>query len=76
MKKAAQEKREVWEGKRQKTSSGLSKGDLIKNKAGKVVSKKQYKKGQELYKKMKREGRLATPFRSKSSSRSKSSRRR
>merc|ERR1711881_445760 len=33
-------KRHVFAGKATKTATGLSKGDLMKNKAGKVVSKK------------------------------------
>ena len=69
------QKREVWEGKRARTSSGLRKGDLMKNKDGKIVSKKQHKRGQELYRMMKKEGRLADPFKSKSKRRSKSNRR-
>ena len=65
------QKREVWEGNRTKTSSGLKKSDLMKNKDGKIVSKKQHKRGQELYRMMKEEGRLADPFKKRSSSRSK-----
>ena len=67
-----QEKMMVWSGEKKKTSSGLTKKDLMLNKHGKVVSKKQYKKGQELYKMMKKEGRLAEPFQKKSKSKSKS----
>ena len=66
-----QEKMMVWNGEKKKTSSGLTKKDLMKNKHGKVVSKKQYKKGQQLYKMMKKEGRLAEPFQKKSKSKSK-----
>merc|ERR1711918_39424 len=33
-------KRHVFAGKTTKTSSGLNKGDLVKNKRGKIVSKK------------------------------------
>ena len=33
-------KREVFNGKAKHTSGGLKKGDLIKNKGGKIVSKK------------------------------------
>ena len=64
--KHVQEKRQVWEGEKKKTSSGLTKKDLMLNKDGKVVSKKQHKKGKELYKMMKREGRLGDPFKKKS----------
>ena len=67
-----QEKMMVWSGEKKKTSSGLTKKDLMLNKHGKVVSKKQYKKGQELYKMMKKQGKLAEPFKSKSKGKSKS----
>ena len=71
-KEANRQKREVWEGKRSKTASGLKRKDLMKNKDGKVVSKKQHKRGQELYRMMKKEGRLADPFKKRSSSTSRS----
>jgi len=62
----------VWNGEKKKTSSGLKRSDLMKNKDGKIISKKQYKRGKELYKMMKKEGRLAEPFQKKSKSKSKS----
>ena len=62
----------VWNGEKKKTSSGLKRSDLMKNKDGKIVSKKQHKRGQQLYKMMKKEGRLAEPFQKKSKSKSKS----
>ena len=65
------DKNDVWKGLKKKTASGLTKKDLMKNKHGKIVSKKQYKRGQALYKKMKKEGKLATPFKKKSKSKSK-----
>ena len=37
---SSQQRHEVWRGTRAKTSGGLTKGDLIKNKRGKLVSKK------------------------------------
>ena len=74
-KEANRQKREVWEGKRSKTASGLKRKDLMKNKDGKVVSKKQHKRGKELYRMMKKEGRLAEPFQKKSKSKSKRSKR-
>ena len=74
-KEANRQKREVWEGKRSKTASGLKRKDLMKNKDGKIVSKKQHKRGQELYRMMKKEGRLAEPFQKKSKSKSKRSKR-
>merc|ERR1711964_780787 len=42
--------RRVWAGKLNKTKGGLTKGDLCKNKIGKIVSKKQHAKGQKLFK--------------------------
>ena len=74
-KEANRQKREVWEGKRSKTASGLKRKDLMKNKDGKIVSKKQHKRGQELYRMMKKEGKLAEPFQKKSKSKSKRSKR-
>ena len=65
------DKEAVWSGEKKKTASGLTKKDLMKNKDGKVVSKKQYKRGKALHKMMKKEGKLAEPFKSKSKSKSK-----
>ena len=62
----------VWKGEKKQTASGLKKSDLMENKHGKIVSKKQYKRGKQLYKKMKKEGKLAEPFQKKSKSKSKS----
>ena len=67
-----QDKNDVWQGLKKKTSSGLTKSDLMKNKNGKIVSKKQHKKGQELYRMMKKQGKLAEPFKKKSGSNKKS----
>merc|ERR1719298_326660 len=39
----------VFRGSKAKTSSGLSKTDLVKSKTGKIVSKKQQAKGKALY---------------------------
>ena len=41
-------KRWVWSGKIKKTSSGLTKKDLVKNKHGKIVSKKKHRLGKKL----------------------------
>merc|ERR1712227_892031 len=43
-------KRKVWNGTAKWTKGGLTKGDLMLNKNGKVVSKKLFKKGQALRK--------------------------
>jgi hypothetical protein len=59
---AAREKRAVWEGKKTRTKSGLTKSDLMRNKTGKIVSKKQHAAGMRLYARGKKEGWLAAPF--------------
>ena len=56
----------VWNGEKKQTSSGLKRKDLMKTKDGRIVSKLQHKRGQELYKMMKKQGKLAEPFKSKS----------
>ncbi len=38
-------KAQVWHGNAQKTSGGLTKEDLMKNKAGRIVSKKKHELG-------------------------------
>ena len=43
-------RRQVWNGSRQKTMSGLSKSDFTTNKNGKLVSKKQHAHGKRAYK--------------------------
>lgn len=42
-------KAEVWSGKARRTSGGLMKSDLMKNKRGKIISKKMHAKGKALY---------------------------
>ena len=42
---------EVWNGKAQKTSGGLRRGDLTKNKHGRIVSKKKQEAGRKAFKK-------------------------
>ena len=41
-------KRWVWAGKLQKTPSGLTKKDLVKNKHGKIVSRKKHSLGKKM----------------------------
>ena len=43
-------KLQVYNGTAKRTPGGLKKGDLMKNKHGKVISKKQHQRGAELYK--------------------------
>ena len=43
-------RRQVWNGSRQKTMSGLSKSDFTTNKNGRLVSKKQHAQGKRAYK--------------------------
>ena len=47
-------KARVYKGKKAKTASGLAKGDLMKNKSGKVVSKKAHAAGKRAYKRVAR----------------------
>ncbi len=42
-------KLQVWKGEAQKTGGGLKKDDLMKNKRGKVVSKKKHAHGLKMY---------------------------
>jgi hypothetical protein len=43
-------KKDVWNGKAKQTSGGLKKDSLMKNKRGKIVSKKQHANGVRMYK--------------------------
>merc|ERR1711879_1037582 len=40
-------KRQVWRSKKVKTSGGLTKGDLVKSRRAKIVSKKRSEKGKQ-----------------------------
>ena len=42
---------QVWNGTALKTSGGLKKGDLIKNKRGRIVSRKRQEAGRRAFKK-------------------------
>ncbi|CAE7660935.1 unnamed protein product, partial [Symbiodinium pilosum] len=44
-------KNAVFKGKKEKTSTGLKKSDLMKSKTGRVVTKKQHAKGKALFQK-------------------------
>lgn len=44
------ERRDVWEGRREKTRGGLTKSDLMKNTRGRIVSKDKHKQGLKIYK--------------------------
>lgn len=44
-------KREVWAGTASHTKGGLQKSDLMKNKHGKIVSKRQHGAGQRAFRK-------------------------
>merc|ERR1719193_1186145 len=46
--KGRMRKSQVWKGRKVKTVGGLKKGDLVKNKNGKIVSRKMMVKGQKL----------------------------
>merc|ERR1719203_318451 len=45
--KGKRAKIEIWQGKKIKTKKGLKKDDLMKNKEGKIVSKKRSQQGKE-----------------------------
>merc|ERR1712003_27701 len=51
--KGKRAKSSVFRGTKEKTSSGLKKSDLMKNKNGKVVSKKKHARGLKAYAKIK-----------------------
>ena len=52
-------KRQVWKGHAEKTSGGLGKADLMVNKNGKIVSRKQHQRGLEAYQQWGKPWRLA-----------------
>ncbi len=52
-KKVIGSKREVWNGTAERTSGGLRKDDLMKNKRGRIVSKKKHELGKTAFKKNK-----------------------
>merc|ERR1712187_962205 len=45
--KGKNSKRQVWAGKKVKTSGGLKKEDLVKSRKGKIVSRKRSEKGRQ-----------------------------
>jgi hypothetical protein len=47
--KGKRAKASVWLGRKEKTSGGLKKSDLVKSKTGKIVSKKQHEAGKKAY---------------------------
>ena len=60
--RAALEKRAVWDGKREKTTSGLKKSDLAVSKSGQIVSKKKMVIGKLRMEKLRASGKAAAPF--------------
>ena len=54
--KAVGSRAEVWHGKARHTSGGLTKAKLMKNKHGRIVSKKQHERGKQLVKKLRKLG--------------------
>ena len=62
MKHAAHQKRLVWDGKLDKTDSGLTKADLALSKGGKVVSKARQELGRKQMAKLRAQGKAASPF--------------
>jgi len=59
-KKVVGSRAEVFHGNAKKTSGGLTKGDLMKNSSGDIVSKKKHELGMKIYKKNKTK--MAPPF--------------
>ena len=55
-------KKEVWAGTANHTSGKLTKSDLMKNKAGKVISKKKYAQGQRAFRKNNLKPKTAAEF--------------
>lgn len=60
---AAREKRAVYEGRLPRTKGGLTRDDLMENKSGKIVSRKQHAAGKRLHARGLQEGWLAPPIR-------------
>lgn len=60
---SAREKRAVWDGRLAKTKGGLTRQDLMENKSGKIVSKKQHAAGKRLHARGLQEGWLHPPIR-------------
>jgi len=65
---------EVWHGKAHHTSSGpmYVKSAFMMNKRGHIVTKRSHAAGKDAYKRLKKSGKMAPPFRRKSSMRSSS----
>lgn len=59
---SAREKRAVFEGRLPHTKGGLTRSDLMENKSGKVVSKKQHAAGKRLHARGLQEGWLHPPI--------------
>lgn len=60
---AAREKRAVYEGRLPRTKGGLTRSELMENKSGKIVSRKQHAAGKRLHARGLQEGWLAPPIR-------------
>ena len=56
-------KKEVWVGTAKHTAGKLTKADLMKNKSGKVISKKKYLQGKLAFKKNQLKPKTAEEFR-------------
>ena len=65
-KRAADQKRFVWQGKLHHTKSGLTKSDLTVSKSGQIVSKLKSAHGKRMMAALRREGLAAEPFRRRS----------
>lgn len=55
-------KKEVWNGSAKHTAGKLVRADLMKNKVGKIISKKKYLQGQKAFKKNNLKPKTAAEF--------------
>ena len=56
-------KKEVWSGQAKHTAGKLTKADLMRNKSGKIISKKKYAQGQKAFRNNQLKPKTAEEFR-------------
>lgn len=61
--KVAYQKRAVWEGRLDRTDSGLTKRDLAVSKSGQIVSRLKQQQGRKQMQWLRKQGLAAEPFR-------------
>ena len=67
--RCADEKRAVWQGRLEKTRTGLTKSGLMVSKYGQIISIKKHNIGKRRYAQMVKEGIAAPPYKKKRKSR-------